>query len=117
MSTDFKATWETYSASWKAPTEAQKRELFAASLDPSCQYTDPLTQRNGWDDLCAYMADFHKQVPGGHFVTTYFLAHNDRSIARWDMKNGDNDVVGHGISYGAYNDAGKLVEMTGFYDT
>ena len=70
-----------------------------------------------WDELINYMLDFHKQVPGGHFVTNYFLAHNDQSIAKWEMKNGEAQVIGEGISYGKYNKNGKLISMTGFFET
>ncbi len=71
----------------------------------------------GWDALVAYMLDFHKQIPGGHFVTSYFLAHNKQSIAKWEMRNGEDAVMGEGISYGKYNEAGKLISMTGFFET
>ncbi|VAW91176.1 hypothetical protein MNBD_GAMMA22-2660 [hydrothermal vent metagenome] len=63
------------------------------------------------------MLDFHKQIPGGHFETFYFLAHNDQSIAKWHMKNATNDVIGDGISYCQYTNTGKLKSMIGFFET
>jgi hypothetical protein len=63
------------------------------------------------------MLDFHRQIPGGHFVTTWFLAHHQCSIAKWEMRNGENIVIGEGISYGTYNDEQKLLSMTGFFKT
>jgi len=117
MSKEFEKMWENYTASWKSETSTGKRELFETCLDSECVYNDPLTKTKGWDDLVEYMLDFHKQVPGGHFVTKYFLAHNNQSIARWDMKNADNVILGEGISYGKYNERGKLVSMTGFFET
>ncbi len=113
----YRDIWETYAASWKAQTAVEKHALFERSLDPSCIYTDPVQQAHGWDALIAYMLDFHTQIPGGHFVTQYFLAHHGRSIAKWEMRNGDDMVVGEGISYGRYNAQGKLVDMTGFFET
>lgn len=86
-------------------------------MDDLCTYNDPLIKTIGWDELLPYMLDFHKQVPGGHFITTYFLAHHDQSIAKWEMKNGQNEVIGEGVSYGQYNDSGKLISMTGFFET
>ncbi len=117
MTHDLQRTWETYTSSWKAESSLTKRDIFDICLDPTCRYTDPHTQTNDWEQLLAYMADFHQQVPGGHFVTTYFLAHNNRSIAKWDMKNGDDKIIGEGISYGKYNANGKLIEITGFFET
>ncbi len=113
---DFRKTWETYARSWRSPSEKEKRALYKESLAEDCVYTDPLTERRGWDDLVAYMVEFHQQIPGGHFRTTEFFAHHGRSVARWDMLGGDEQVLGHGISYGEYNQDGKLVAMTGFFD-
>lgn len=117
MSDKHENTWATYTSSWKAKTSDDKRAIFAQCLDSECVYTDPLARTQSWDEFLTYMQDFHQQIPGGHFVTTYFLAHHDQSIAKWDMKNGEGVKVGEGISYGKYNAQGLLVSMTGFYET
>ncbi len=117
MNTTHQETWDRYTASWKAVTADEKRAIFDSCLHATCTYTDPLTQTQGWDDLVAYMLDFHRQIPGGHFVTTEFSSHHDRSIAQWNMVNGEGVVLGDGISYGQYDEHGKLVSMTGFFET
>lgn len=117
MSHDFENIWEIYTSSWKAESAKDKRLIFEKCLDDGCVYNDPLAVTTGWDELVEYMLDFHKQIPGGHFVTNYFLAHNNQSIARWDMKNAGNIILGEGISYGKYNESGKLISMTGFFET
>lgn len=117
VSNTFKKTWETYVSSWGVETSNEKRVLFKLCLDPSCKYNDPLIKTQGWDELETYMLDFHQQIPGGHFITTYFLAHSNKSIAKWEMRDGDNNMMGDGISYGEYNEDGKLVLMTGFFET
>ncbi|VAW44065.1 hypothetical protein MNBD_GAMMA04-2152 [hydrothermal vent metagenome] len=117
MNNDFEKTWEIYTSSWQAGSSDGKRAIFEKCLDAECAYYDPLIKTIGWDELVAYMLDFHQQIPGGHFVTNYFLAHNNQSIAKWEMKNGENAVVGEGVSYGKYNENGKLVSMTGFFET
>lgn len=114
---DFKTIWETYTSAWKAETASEKQVIFEQSLAKGAIYTDPLAVTNGWDELIGYMLEFHKQIAGGHFVTTYFLAHNQKSIAKWDMCAADGTKIGEGISYGQYNDDGKLTAMTGFYET
>jgi hypothetical protein len=117
MSTDEqRVTWEAYVAAWKAPSREAKRAALAASVAPACVYRDPITRADGHDALIAYMLSFHEQVPGGHFETTYFLAHHDRSIARWNMRNGAGAVVSEGVSYGEYDAQGKLAAMTGFFE-
>ena len=116
MDTTFEQVWEQYVASWKVETREEKLALFNQCLDKTCHYTDPVVAIAGWDDLLQYMLDFHQQIPGGHFVTRYFLAHHQKSIARWEMRNGENALLGEGVSYGEYNDNGKLVTMTGFFE-
>ena len=120
--TELETTWETYVASWKSVSVDDTRALFEKSLSPDCVYSDPLTQTRGWDELLAYMREFHQQIPGGHFVTLEFMAHHNRSIARWEMRDaGDgvlgDGVLGAGVSYGEYDEHGKLVSMAGFYPT
>jgi len=117
MNENLRTTWEIYTSSWQAESSDEKRATFEKCLDAECSYYDPLIIANGWDELVAYMLDFHLQLPGGYFVTNHFLAHNDQSIAKWEMKNGENVVVSEGISYGKYNKNGKLVSMTGFFET
>ena len=117
MQDNFYNTWEIYTSAWKVASAEEKQALFAECLDQKCTYNDPLIKTIGWDELVTYMLDFHKQVPGGYFQTNYFLAHNDQSIAKWEMKNADNAVIGEGISYGKFNENGKLAAMTGFFDT
>jgi hypothetical protein len=111
------AIWESYVAAWKADGPGAKRELLGRCVAPTSVYTDPLCTTTGVDELVAYMVDFHRQVPGGHFVTTHFLAHHSRSIARWNMVNGQGEVIGEGISYGEYDGSGRLTAMTGFFET
>ncbi len=116
MNAQHQSQWELYTSAWKVSTEAEKRALFEQSLAPECIYRDPLTVAEGWDALASYMLEFHNMIPGGHFVTREFKAHNNRSIAEWNMCAGDGTVVGVGISYGEYNSTGKLVSMAGFFD-
>jgi SnoaL-like domain len=111
------ATWEMYVSAWKGVTPKEKSDALSHSVASACVYKDPTTIAKGHEELVAYMLGFHQQVPGGHFVTTHFLAHHDVSIAKWNMVSGDGVVIGDGVSWGKYNDKGMLVEMTGFFET
>jgi hypothetical protein len=115
--TDAKRTiWETYASAWKAAAADDKLAALRASVEPACVYRDPLTTAAGHGPLVDTMLGFHQQMPGAHFVTTYFLAHHDRSMARWNMVDGAGQVVGDGVSFGEYSDRGLLVAMTGFFE-
>lgn len=89
--------------------------MFDSCLADNCVYTDPQARVAVWSELARYMLEFHQQIPGGHFVTRDFQAHHGRSIARWEMMNGQGERVGEGISYGEYDEAGRLTAMTGFF--
>lgn len=117
MSQSLQTIWETYTASWKTDSAADRQALFSESLDPACTYSDPLISAQGWEQLTTYMEDFHRQVPGGHFATHYFASHHRQSIAKWNMVDGDGQVIGEGVSYGRYNDKDQLISMTGFFET
>jgi hypothetical protein len=114
---DARQTWERYVSAWKATEAGDKRALFDGCLSPLCVYRDPQTERRGWDDVLAYMLEFHRQVPGGHFVTDQFVAHHGRSMARWTMRDAAGRILGEGTSYGEYDEDGRLLAMTGFFET
>lgn len=116
MDEQHKETWETYVSAWRAVSTGEKRASLRESVTEACAYRDPLTEAKGHEQLIGYMLDFHKQVPGGHFVTKYFRAHHDRSIAKWDLVDGSGNAIGDGISYAEYGSDGKLVAMTGFFE-
>lgn len=76
--TNARSIWEAYASAWKAAGADAKRTALARSVTADGVYRDPLAECPGHDALIAYMLEFHKQVPGGHFETTYFLAHHGR---------------------------------------
>lgn len=117
MTTGLQATWEKYTSTWRMTDKAARLAVFSEVLADSAVYTDPLVRAASWNELIDYMEDFHRQVPGGHFVTTNFSYHHQKSIANWEMKTEDNVTIGSGISYGEYDGEGKLVSMNGFFET
>lgn len=116
MTDPYKTTWETYVAAWRSTSELEKRAALEQAVANHAEYRDPLAETKGHDSLLDYMRGFHEQAPGVFFATTYFLAHHDRSIARWNMVDANGNILGDGISYGQYGSDGKLVAMTGFFE-
>ncbi|MBL4682038.1 MAG: hypothetical protein JKY88_15115 [Pseudomonadales bacterium] len=107
--------WETYTQSWKVSIREEKMDLYASSLTLGVIYHAPDAKTKGFEELADQMIAFHQQVPGGHFITTKFLSHSNKSIAIWNMHNGQGEKIGEGVSYGEYNEDGKLTSMTGFF--
>ena len=117
MTNSFQVTWERYVSAWKA-TEAEDKALaLKDSAHEGCVYRDPITQCEGQQQLLDYMLEFHQQMPGVHFVTTYFLEHHQRSLAKWNMVDNQGNLLSDGASVGEYDSEGKLVAMTGFFET
>ncbi len=110
------ATWETYTQSWSETDAKAQQQLFEQSLSPDCVYTDPMLQTTGYAQLAGYMAGLQKDLPGARFVTTRFVSHHDRSLAHWNMLDGNGNTVAPGISVGQYGADGRLKQMTGFYE-
>lgn len=117
MNNDTKAVWERYVSSWNATEAAQRQALFRDCLSPDCVYRDPQTEARGWEELGAWMAGFHQQMPGTQFVTDHFASHHGRSMARWRMLSAAGVALGEGISYGEYDAQQRLVAMNVFFDS
>lgn len=117
MSKKYREVWDQYVSSWKLRSPSDKMASFENCLAHSCQYIDPFVKTKGWEELTQYMLNFHEQIPNTHFVTTDFLAHHDKSVAKWEMTNDAGVVLSDGISYAEYNDDGKLTSIIGFYET
>lgn len=116
MKQSLQSMWEIYTASWSEPDSARRLRMFEDCLDAQCTYTDPLTQVSGYAALSQYMSDFQKSTPGARFVTTLFKSHHMRSLVNWDMQAASGKVLSHGVSFAMYNEQGRLLHMTGFFD-
>ncbi len=113
---ELRARWEAYAGIWKLTRPEAQRAACEQHLTAHCVYTDPLTRREGWDALVAYMREFHQQIPGGHFVTRDFRVLDHQAVVTWSMVAGDGTVLGEGMSHAEFAEDGKLRAMTGFFD-
>jgi hypothetical protein len=116
MTDQLKDTWERYVGAWTAGSEAERRAVFESCLAEDCVYVDPLVHARGWPALSAYIISFQQQIPGGRFVTEQFSTHHARSMARWKMVDAAGNRLGDGVSFGVYDEQGRLSAMTGFFD-
>lgn len=113
---EMKTTWERYVTMWRPSSGDDKHATASDVLAAECVYTDPAAQRRGQESLIGYMLEFHAGYPGCHFVTTRFIAHHERSIALWNMVDGEGNVLSDGVSYGEFDEGGRLRTMTGFFE-
>lgn len=116
MSDQHKTSWETYTRSWKAATAEEKRDLLDQSMVENGVYRDPLMETHTREALVDYMLDFHKQIPGGHFVTKHYQRHHNVGLVEWEMRNGEDALVSTGTSFAEFDPTGKLISATGFFE-
>ena len=116
MNNQHRINWDRYSHTWKLKTAEEKRAQLEQCMSERAVYRDPLVEAHTMDELVAYMLEFHQQIPGGHFVVTHYQTHHGRSIAEWEMRNGENLVLGTGTSFAEYDEAGKILSATGFFE-
>ena len=106
--------WESYTACWSNPDEANRKELLSQLLTNDCTYTDPNLIAVGIDNLSNYMAQFQNGNAGAKFITTDFKVHHDQSLTHWNMVNSKGTILSKGASFGVYKD-GRLCKITGFF--
>ena len=108
------ALWDRYAAIWSLDADARESEMSACLAD-DVTYCDPngaIARRAG---LSTYMAGFKESMPAGRFIILSVLHHNERSLARWELRHDDETVLQTGTSFAAMSD-GRLSAITGFFD-
>ncbi len=116
-SNSHKNTWDNYTKSWSEIDAPKRLKLFEQCLSPDCVYTDPIIQATGYEQLSGYMSELQKNVPGVRFITTDFKNHHDRSLTHWNMVDSNGNVLSQEASYGLYGTDGRLMQMTGFFES
>lgn len=111
-----KNMWETYTLAWSNSDALERLKLLEKSVNPDCDYADPLLQVSGYHALSDYMAELQKSITGIKFVTIAFKTHHNKSLAHWNMVDGHGALLAPGISYLKHDVHGRLVEMSGFFD-
>ncbi|MDR9779939.1 nuclear transport factor 2 family protein [Rhizobium redzepovicii] len=108
------ALWDRYAAIWSLDADARESEMSACLAD-DVTYCDPNGAIAGRARLSAYMAGFKESMPAGRFIILSVLHHNERSLARWELRHDDETVLQTGTSFAAMSD-GRLSAITGFFD-
>ena len=111
-----KHIWDAYGKSWSETDTSKRLQLFEQTLSPEVVYTDPTIQTTGYAELSRNMSEFQKNVPGAKFVVTDFKSHHGRSLAHWNMVDGQGNILGQGASFGLYGADGRLTQMAGFFE-
>ncbi|TYL87509.1 nuclear transport factor 2 family protein [Bradyrhizobium rifense] len=109
-------TWNIYQSAWGPIDETERRRLLEQSVALDCVYADPVSQVHGRDALMARIAQSQLKFPGAHFKNDSYLVHHEQGLFRWTMYNGLGQVFVKGESFGRFDDDGRLVQATGFFE-
>lgn len=107
--------WETYRSCWSENDSQKRTNRLDEIMTQDFEYRDPNVELNGHTQLSEYMEQFQKEFKGASFTITDFMIHHNRSMAKWNMINEQNEVVGNGVDFAQYEN-GRLKQITGFFE-
>ncbi len=107
--------WETYRSCWNNSDSQRRTDRLNEIMTQDFEYRDPNIELKGHAQLSEYMEQFQSEFKGASFVVTDFKIHHNRSMAKWNMINEQNEVVGNGVDFAQYED-GKLNQINGFFE-
>ena len=107
-----------YCAMWNETDPARRQAVIARTWAPDARYRDPLFAADGHAALDALVAAVHARVPGHRFRLTGAVdAHHDRARWGWELVGpAGGPPVAAGVDVAALAPAGRLREVTGFFD-
>lgn len=114
MSAD--ALWRRYAALWTDAPAARDAGLLQC-VHEHCRYCDPNGEIDGPDALAAYMEGFRQAMPDARFHIERVAAHHGRTSSTWGLRRADGALLQTGRSFATMDEQGRLLHITGFFDT
>lgn len=88
------ATFETFLAGWNEWDADKRRALFAQSVVPDVEFTDPLHQLHGFEAFLGMVADFQATRPGAVTSRTSGIdLHHDCARYHWAIHIGGTKLI------------------------
>jgi len=107
-------TWRTYQAAWEDVTADERRQLLGRSIAPACEYSDPLVECRGVEEISTRIEQARSESPGISFRNDDFRGHHQHRIASWRRLTASGEADFVGTSYARFGEDGRLVHITGF---
>ena len=107
--------WEIYRSCWNNSDTQKRTNLLDEIMTQDFEYRDTNIELKGHIQLSEYMEQFQREFKEASFVITDFKIHHNRSMAMWNMIDGQKEVVGNGVDFAQYEN-GKLKQITGFFE-
>jgi hypothetical protein len=110
-----KALWNEYATAWSTPDRESRRQILEKRLTPDVQYTDPVTETSGYQEISDYMESFQTDYPGRRFIISEIITHHNSCLARWTMQNRESEIEMRGASFAEIGTDGRLRYIRGFF--
>ena len=110
----YRERWRTYQSAWEDVSTDDRRRLLRASVDATCEYSDPVAECQGVEDIAARIERARSEAPGISFRNDEFRRHHNHCVATWHRLTASGTPDFAGTSYARFGDDGRLVQITGF---
>ena len=107
-----------YGAAWLETDEQQRRAFLETAWADDGVYNDPLDIVVGRSALGEHIGATQAMLPGVRTaVTSEPVRHHDSAFFRWSMTDPAGAVLLTGFDVVQFDDAGRILRLTGFFDT
>ena len=111
-----KHTYEAYGRVWDSRTPDWK-QLLAQILDDSCTYSNMVVSGRGLENLSRVIESFHSTNPESTFAMTGYMEQHGKSLGYWDLLDSSGRVVLTGANFTAYGQNGRIIQISGFWES
>jgi len=110
-----KTLWNEYTAAWSTPDRESRHQILEKRLTPDVQYTDPMTETSGYEEISDYIESFQTEYPGRRFIISEVIAHHNSCLAHWTMQNRESEIEMRGSSFAEIGNDRRLRHIRGFF--
>ena len=109
---------ERYLAAWNVTETGERDAMIAATWTTDGHYVDPVFDVTGLEAISAMMGGFQDAYPNHRFdLVGDVEEHHGRIRFQWQLTDSAGAVQLLGTDVGVLAADGKLVEITGFFDS
>jgi uncharacterized protein YndB with AHSA1/START domain len=115
---DAAASVDRWFAAWSQPDAAQREAALAPLVSPAVRFRDRFSLIEGIEDLKPHLAAVHRFMPGMRLARDGEIRHcQGLVLADWVAQSVDGQERGRGTNLFAFGPDGKLVAITGFWNS
>lgn len=107
--------WAVYEGAWAEADPGKRADILRRTLDERFVYVDPQIHTEGHNQLCDYIGELQKTIPGLCIITKTFAEHHDSCLVEWTLRDGNGTALADGVTFGEGDAGGLLKKVSVFY--